>query len=358
MSFRRLLRIAETLLIALIGGVIMNALGLPAGFVSGSVLAVAAASLLGRPTAVPPNLVRVVLVVIGIALGSVVTPATLAALTAYPASIALVAVGTLAIMGGTALYLHLVHGWSRFAAVLGGSPGALSQVMALSADTDVNVAAITVVQTVRVTLLAAGLPIALSLLGLAAQVPVPSAAFNAAGLGDLAILVAVATAGGFLLTLLRFPGSWVFGAMMGSAIMHGGGFTTALLPAPVTAAAMMAIGAVTGSRFSGTPPRLLTTYLAAALGSFAVSLLIAGLFIVGSVWLVETRAADTAIAYAPGAQETMMLLALGLRLDPVFVASHHLARFVVVSLAVAAFAAILLRRPGMRRPTTDDGPGR
>ena len=67
----------------------------------------------------------------------------------------------------------------------------------------------------------------------------------------------------------------MFGAMLGSAILHGGGWTTALLPAPVTTGAMIAIGAVTGSRFAATPPRLLTTYLAAALGSFAVSVLIA-----------------------------------------------------------------------------------
>ena len=39
-----------------------------------------------------------------------------------------------------------------------------------------------------------------------------------------------------------------------------------------------------------------------------------------------------------------MLLALALRLDPVFVGSHHLARFVVVSVAVAALAGLLIRR--------------
>ena len=248
MSLRSLARLAETLLVAAGGGLLLDRLGLPAGFVSGSVLAVAVAALLGRPMAVPPNLTRIVLVVIGIALGSVVTPATLAALLAYPASIALLACGTLTMMAGTALYLKVVHGWSGLSALLGGSPGALSQVMALSAENDVNVPAITVVQTIRVTILAAGLPIGLSLLGLATQMPVPAGAPSATSLVDLALLVAVSTGLGFTLTLVRFPGAWVFGAMLGSAILHGGGWTTALLPAPVTTGAMIAIGAVTGSR--------------------------------------------------------------------------------------------------------------
>ena len=120
-SLRSLARLAETLLVAAGGGLLLDRLGLPAGFVSGSVLAVAVAALLGRPMAVPPNLTRIVLVVIGIALGSVVTPATLAALLAYPASIALLACGTLTMMAGTALYLKVVHGWSGLSALLGAA---------------------------------------------------------------------------------------------------------------------------------------------------------------------------------------------------------------------------------------------
>src|SRR5262249_61492000 len=49
-AFRRiLLETAETLAIALAGGVTCVLLGLPAGLVSGSVVAVAAAAFVGRP---------------------------------------------------------------------------------------------------------------------------------------------------------------------------------------------------------------------------------------------------------------------------------------------------------------------
>ncbi|HEY4736115.1 MAG TPA: hypothetical protein VIH63_01830 [Xanthobacteraceae bacterium] len=53
-AFRRILfETAETLAIALAGGVTCVFLGLPAGLVSGSVMAVATAALLGRPMRVP-----------------------------------------------------------------------------------------------------------------------------------------------------------------------------------------------------------------------------------------------------------------------------------------------------------------
>jgi uncharacterized membrane protein AbrB (regulator of aidB expression) len=51
-----------------------------------------------------------------------------------------------------------------------------------------------------------------------------------------------------------------------------------------------------------------------------------------------------AIGFAPGALDTMMLLALALRLDPVFVGAHHLGRFLLVSLAIPALAAVIVRR--------------
>jgi uncharacterized membrane protein AbrB (regulator of aidB expression) len=39
-------------------------------------------------------------------------------------------------------------------------------------------------------------------------------------------------------------------------------------------------------------------------------------------------------SYAPGSVDVMMILALALHLDPVFVGAHHLARIMVVSLAL------------------------
>jgi uncharacterized membrane protein AbrB (regulator of aidB expression) len=42
---------------------------------------------------------------------------------------------------------------------------------------------------------------------------------------------------------------------------------------------------------------------------------------------------DLVVSFAPGAQDTMMVMALALHIDPIFVGAHHLARFVFVSVA-------------------------
>jgi membrane AbrB-like protein len=163
-------------------------------------------------------------------------------------------------------------------------------------------------------------------------------------LTELAILVVVSTALALLLAWIGFPGGLLFGAMAGSAILHGTGWVHAVLPWWLGGAAVIVLGAVAGSRFSNTSWRTVVDYLGAALGSFAVAIAIAALFGAVVVTMLPFRPADVVIAFTPGAQDQMMLLALALTLDPVYVGAHHLARWLVCTLSLAVFAKALARR--------------
>src|SRR6202035_3754897 len=100
-SRRVLAETAETLAVALAGGLTFTYLGLPAGLVSGSALAVATAALLGRAVPMPLALARICYVVVGILLGAVVTPETLRGVTTWPVSIALLVVCSVVMMLAT-----------------------------------------------------------------------------------------------------------------------------------------------------------------------------------------------------------------------------------------------------------------
>jgi membrane AbrB-like protein len=359
------LRAAETLAIAAAGGIALTWLGFPAGLVTGSLLGVAIAALLGRPMLVPAPLSRVISVLVGISLGAVVSPETLKGLAAFPLSVAVLAISTLCMIVATMSYLRFVHGWDAQSALFGASPGALAQVMTLSADYKADLRAIAIVQTMRVVALTLGIPAGLATFGLTAEGGL-MARFVAAGppsIPELAILVAVSTASALAVYKLRLPGGLMFGAMLASAILHGGGFVHAILPWWIAYAAVIGIGAVTGSRFANTDPITLLRFLGAALGSFAVAMTIAALSVLALTTLMSVRIADAVVAFAPGAQDTMMVLALALHLDPVFVGALHLSRFLLVSMLLP-FLAHRLRKetqklprerpPGATRPTIDD----
>ena len=148
---------------------------------------------------------------------------------------------------------------------------------------------------------------------------------------------------------LRFPGGLMFGALAGSGLLHGTGYLHAALPWWVGSAGAVIMGAVAGSRFANTSFRMILGYLGAGFGSFAVSLGVATIFVLIVVEFFPFQIANVVIAFAPGAQDTMMVLALALHLDPVYVGAHHISRFLVVTFSVAAAARRLARNNPKKR---------
>jgi membrane AbrB-like protein len=341
---RTLIETAETLAIALGGGLAFVYLGLPAGLVSGSVVAVATAALAGRPVKIPLGLARICYVIVGTLLGAVVTPETLQGVVHWPVSIALLVLASIGMTLATTAYLHIVHRWDPFSALMAASPGAMAQVIALSTELGGDLRGIAVVQTVRVLLLVVGLPNGLALFGLVVPaVPVPRGEADLAVLGQMIVLVIVACACAIAFLRFRFPGGLMFGAMAGSAVLHGSGLIHAVLPWWIGSASVITLGALVGSRFANTTPRMLVRDLGAALGSFAVAMVVATFFILIVAWLLPFSIANIVIAFSPGAQDTMMVLALALHLDPVYVGAHHLARFLVVTILIGAAARRVAR---------------
>jgi membrane AbrB-like protein len=347
-----LLRAGETLIVAAVGGVFLQVIGFPAGLVSGSVLAVAIAALAGRPMSVPTPVAALAFLLVGISLGALITPDTLRGIAIWPLSIAALALATACMIAATSFYLRFVHGWDALSALLGASPGALAQVMALSVEYGANLRAIAIVQTIRVVLLTVGLPAALALFGFAAAAS-PAAAAPVGSMTELAILIAVSTLTAIVMLWLGLPGGLMFGAMIGSGLLHGGGFIDAVLPWWAASAGMIGLGATAGARFANTRPRVLVSYLGAAFGSFAVAAVIAACFALAVASTLSIRVADLVVAFSPGAQDTMMVLALALHLDPVFVGAHHLARFLVVSLSVPLLAR--RKSPALPSASRSDG---
>lgn len=359
-------RAAETLAIAAVGGLVLNWAAFPAGLVIGSLLGVATAALCGRPVHVPVPLSRAISVLVGISLGAVVTPETLKGLAAFPASVAVLAVSTLLMITATSSYLRLVHGWDAQSALFGSSPGALAQVMTLASEYKADLRAIAIVQTMRVMALTLGIPAGLAYFGMTVGSGGLMARFVAAGppsIFELLILVVSSTVLAWLVFRFRLPGGLMFGAMLCSAVLHGGGYIHSILPWWVAYAAVIGIGAMTGSRFANTNPYTLLRFLGAALGSFAVAMTVAALSVLLLTTFMSVRAADAVLAFAPGAQDTMMVLSLALHLDPVFVGALQLSRFLLVSFLVPLLAHRIGRLPkdvkeahpaGTTRPEVED----
>jgi uncharacterized protein len=331
-SRARTLQVLETLAIGTIGGLMFLLAGLPGGLISGAMVAVGIASMVGRPLALPPILTQAVLVLLGISLGSLMSRQLLQHVSAYPLTIGLLAVATFCTTFGSSFYLQRIHGWDKTSAFLAASPGALSQITILAIEKGADVSGIAVVQTLRVIVLTAALPLLLALTGMTSSSAANLTMSIASPLG-LVGLIGASVSAALLLRMAKFPASWMFGAMIGSSVLHGAGLIEGGLPPWMRSIALVGIGTLIGSRFARMKTSTLLGHITAALGAFAIAIVISAIFVAVIALATNVRLADILVAYAPGAMDAMLALALTLHIDPIFVGAHHLSRFVFVTIA-------------------------
>ncbi|MBI1384132.1 MAG: hypothetical protein GC150_04400 [Rhizobiales bacterium] len=320
------------LAIAAVGGLAAEHLGLVAGLLSGAMFLVAVAALSGVPIEVSGRVRYVAFVAIGIVLGSTVTEETIASVPRWPASIAALAASVVVVMLILPRYLMRRAGLDETTARLCAIPGALSFVLALSIDLGADTRRVAVMHTLRVTLLLLFIPAAVQLwLG---HVPVPMVPHTTLGLGELAGLFAVSVIATEIAKRFGMPSPsftmplFVAAAACGSGLLHGG------VPAWIVWPALIATGAAVGARFIGMTVAFLLESLRLAMAGFAISVGTSIAFAVAASELLGLPLVQLLLAFAPGGLDAMTVLAFMLGVDPAFVATHQLIRFLGLAMAV------------------------
>ncbi len=344
-----LVRLAKTLIIAALGGLVFWTLGFPAPWLAGPTIAVAAAALSNLEIGVPARLSDIAFVFLGAAMGSGVSPDSFELVERWPLSIALliVCVGSMMIFG--ARYLERFHGFDRATARLCAVPGALNYVIAVAIESTADVRRVAILQTIRLTTLVVIMPFMVTVLYATSEAPVQVAAATAS-LGDIALLVVIGTLGGFIATLVRVPAPFLFGPMIASTVLYATGIVAGQLPDWLLIPGFVLIGAVIGVEFIGTDMAILRSSLKAGAASIVLLVGISFLFALPTALLLDLPLAQTWIAYAPGGVDAMAILALAMDLDPAFVGTHHVIRF----LGLSVFVPLWLRGVG---GTDDRSPG-
>jgi membrane AbrB-like protein len=316
--------------------------GSPACRPAGAIVGVSAAALAGRQVFVPVRVGQVVYLLLGISLGSAVTPQTVATMVTWPLSMLALTVAMVSVTLSVMAYLKFVHGWDTLSALFASAPGALAQAMALAQDTGADVRAIAMVQTVRLFILAVALPVAFAAFGVSGLPPPGGAdAPLLRSLVELSVLVVASAGAGWLAYRFSVPGGLIVGAMAASGVLHGAGLVHAFLPVPVAIVSFVVMGAMIGTRLGGADIRMLARLGLVGVGALAVGTTVGCLFAVTVAWALNLRAADMVMAYAPGAIEAMTIIAFALHLDPVFVGVHHLARFTFMSMVLPAAVGLI-----------------
>jgi len=336
------------ILIAGLGGLVFYWLGVPAAWLSGAAIAATLWGLSGYSVPMPRALADAAMLISGGAMGAGVTPAAIDAMGRYPGSLLLLIAGVAAISLTSTLWLTRVSGWRPADAVLASVPGALSTVLAVAADRKADVPSVAIVQNLRLFVLIALLPSVVvatgggghtnALVGQGMPVESPQ---------GLAIILFGGLALGLVFRMLKVAAPILLGAMVVSAVSHGTELVTGVIPPVIATGGLVLIGLFIAERFRNVQRSTLKRAIVAAFGSFSVGMGIAVVFSALAAWVADVSFANSLVAFAPGGLEAMTVLALILGLDPLYVGSHHLVRFLSIGLVLPFLVGWLQRRkPG------------
>jgi membrane AbrB-like protein len=339
MSRAQLLATVLTMLAGLAGGLAFLVAGLPAAWLSGPMVGIAIAMGFGLRPALPDPLRDLGMLFAGIVMGSAITPEMIAALARYPGSLALLVLTTVAIaIAGQALLMR-VWRWDADSGLFASLPGAMSAVLATAASAGVDMGRVAVMQSFRLFILAALLPSAV-------VASVGGKAIAAGTALSLPGFIAV-MASGLVLALifdrLKIIAGFMLGGMVAAGVLHVTSLVPGAAPPVFVDLSMFLIGLFVGSRFANLTLGGLRALLLPGLALFLVTTLIALIGAVLTWQLVGSPLPEALVAFAPGGLEAMVVLGLALGLDPLYVSSHHIARFLLISIGLPLIARWVLK---------------
>lgn len=332
---------ALTLAVATVGGLLFVVLNIPGGAISGAVISVALLSLTGRAHGLGP-LPRVTgLTMVGVAVGSVIGPDTFANMMAYPISVAAMVICVIAMTAVATFVWRYLMGWPYSSALLASVPGSMSYIVSVSITMGRDAARIAVVQMSRVVFLVTLLPLIVAW-EMSGRAYTP-AARNFDPLIVTLIVLALSLLAGWGLDRLGSTGGYLLGGIFVAGTAHFTGLAPGHSPDWVMNAGQIIVGAWTGSRFTDFDWKLFWRIMFGTTLAVGSTMAVSIGFAAASAYLLDVPFAAALIGYSPGGLEAMVVLALAMGVDPVFVTAHHFARYFLINASLPFIIPKLLR---------------
>lgn len=336
---RRLLTFA----LAAMGAGLFVALRLPLPMLLGPMLACLFAALAGAPLAGSGQFGIFMRTFLGVAVGSAITPQVVHELPDMAMSLAFVPmfIAVIALVGYP--LLRRVFGFDHATAWYGAMPGGLQDMLVFGEEAGGDVRALSLIHATRVLVIVTIAPLLMSRLwGVDLSLP-PGAPLRLVVPYELVLMPLCGFFGWKIAERLGLFGASILGPMILTAALSLCGVIEHRPPAEVIQAAQFFIGIAIGSKYVGITWREMRVDVTAGL---VYSLVLAAISLAFIEIIVQLRLApglEAFLAFLPGGQAEMIVIAIIAGADLAYVVSHHLLRIVLV-IVLAPIVARVFRR--------------
>jgi membrane AbrB-like protein len=322
------------LLVGATGSTLFVWQGLPLPWFLGALTACLVASVAGAPVKRPTPISIPMRAVLGVAVGSAYTPALLDRLPSMIGSLALLIpfMGVIIVVG--MVFYEKIAKFDRPTAFYSAVPGGLTDMTTMAEDSGANVRAIILVQASRILVIVFALPLWLQWhegLFVAGQFASRIHIWEIWPF-DALVMIAMGWGGWWVASRLGMAGAPIVGPMLASGIAHAMGYTATKMPLEVLVVAQISVGTMLGCQFRGLTFKEFSGTMIWGIANALVLLIVTGGVAAVVSQVTGFDPVSVLLAFAPGGQTELNLLAYVLGLDVAYVALHHLTRLAIVIL--------------------------
>lgn len=329
------------LIIGTAGAAIAMSIKIPLAPLIGAMAAVLTANRLGLDISIHPKLRMIVIMVVGVFLGSKFTPEVFTAMALWPWSLLAVAFYVPIATIFAAFYFTRVAKYSLITSLFSAVPGGVVAMIAIGTEVGGNTKSIVISQTFRVIFAVTIVPAIL--VSIIPGDGAASVATNAMAISwnVVGILALAAIVGAYSSRKLKIPAFHIIGPLIASGLLYSTGMIEGELPGVLLNACLVVMGTALGGLVPPTSRRELLVLSFHALVVVFLLITLSGLFAVGITAFLPLDPMAVFLAFAPGGLVEMSAIALSLDLSPQFVSVHHIVRILICFLAAPALAHLV-----------------
>ncbi|MEL7460015.1 MAG: AbrB family transcriptional regulator [Pseudomonadota bacterium] len=337
--------VAATFAVAFVGVAVFFALGLPLPWLLGPIAACLVAALAGVPMKGIKPVNDAMRTVLGVAVGATLTPAVIATFPAMWPTLLLIPVMVAAIGAIGIPYFMRFWGYDFPTAYYSTMPGGLQDMLVFGEEAGGNIRTLSLIHATRVMVIVVALPFILQGLWDADLSNPPGVPVRTIPVTDLLLMVFCAGFGWWGAKRIGLFGASILGPLIVAGTVTIAGFLGNRPPAEAIWAAQFFIGMTIGAKYAGITMTEVRRDVTAALGFCAALIFLTFIFVEVIYQFGLAPGQEALLAFAPGGQAELTVLALIVGAEVAFVVAHHVLRIFVVILGAPIAVRLFAPKP-------------